>query len=218
MTPTTTDRMAQAFDALSGTYDDAHHDAVAAELTAWLAPSAGEAVADAACGTGAVALAVAARWRDSGATALPVLAVDLSAGMVAAGRARAERAGRAGAVDWRVGPAVPLPVGDGALDVVLCASSLHFLGKAALADWLRAVRPGGRVGFSLPVASTFRPRGVFAALVAPDLPLPESPEDAVRLTEAAGFTAPAARVLQVGTRTVLLVRAEVPGAGVRRIG
>ncbi|MEV5971763.1 methyltransferase domain-containing protein [Streptomyces sp. NPDC051921] len=217
MASTATSRMAQAFDELSGDYDDAHHDAVAAELTRWLDPSAGRAVADAACGTGAVALAVAGRWKGSGA-ASPVLAVDLSAGMVAAGRARAERAGLAGAVDWRVGPAVPLPVRAGALDLVLCASSLHFLGRAALADWLRALRPGGRVGFSLPVASTFRPRGVFAELVAADLPLPETAEDAVRLTEAAGFTAVAARTFQVGTRAVLLVRAETPGGEGGRAG
>ncbi|MFG3056637.1 class I SAM-dependent methyltransferase [Kitasatospora sp. NPDC048239] len=206
----TAEQMARAFDELSGDYDDAHHDAIAAELTDWLAPEEGERVADVACGTGAVALAVARRRKAAG-RGVPVLAVDLSAGMVAAGRARMERAGLAGAIDWRVGPAVPLPVHDGGLDLALCASSLHFLGSAAPADWLRAVRPGGRVGFSLPVASGFRPGGVFAELVASDLVLPEDAEGAVRLAEAAGLTAAAARLLRLGTRTVVLVRAEVPG-------
>ncbi|MFJ7159188.1 class I SAM-dependent methyltransferase [Streptomyces sp. NPDC101118] len=199
-------RMAAAFDGLAEAYDDAHHDGIARALVGWLAPGGGEAVADVACGTGAVALAVVA----AGGGEVPVLAVDLSAGMVAAGRARGERAGVGGAVDWRVGPAVPLPVADGALDVVLCASSLHFLGAAALDDWLRAVRPGGRVGFTLPVASRFRPGGVFAELVAGDLGLPETAEDGCRLAAAAGFAGPAGRLLSVGDRAVVMVRARVP--------
>ncbi|MFI8106500.1 class I SAM-dependent methyltransferase [Streptomyces sp. NPDC086023] len=199
-------RMAVAFDGLAGAYDDAHHDGIGRALVGWLAPGGDEAVADVACGTGAVALAVVA----AGGGGVPVLAVDLSAGMVAAGRVRAERAGVGGAIDWRVGPAVPLPVADGALDVVLCASSLHFLGAAAFDDWLRVVRPGGRVGFTLPVASRFRPGGVFAELVAEDLVLPESAEDGCRLAAAAGFASPAGRLVSVGDRAVVMVRARVP--------
>ncbi|MFG3343837.1 class I SAM-dependent methyltransferase [Streptomyces sp. NPDC048018] len=205
------ERMARAFDALSGDYDDAHHDMIASELTDWLAPTHDEAVADVACGTGAVALAVARR-RQEPRPATPVLAIDLSAGMVAAGQARAERAAVAGSIDWRVGPAVPLPVADDSLDLVLCASSLHFLGSAALADWRRAVRPGGRIGFSLPLASGFRPGGVFADLVAADLALPGTAGDAVRLAGTAGLAAPAARELRLGARAVVLVRGTVPGA------
>ncbi|MER7760329.1 methyltransferase domain-containing protein [Streptomyces sp. NPDC097619] len=232
MTPVN-ERLARAFDGLAGDYDDAHHDAIATELTDWLAPAAEEVVADVACGTGAVALAVARRRAAHGPAEVadptpatdpapvsgtgawapvrrPVLAVDLSAGMVAAGRARAERAGFAAAVDWRVAAAVPLPVPDGSVDVLLCASSLHFLGTAAPADWLRAVRPGGRVGFSLPVASGFRPGGVFAELVAGDLVLPETVAEAVLLAGSWGFARPEARILTLGTRAVVLVRAAVP--------
>jgi SAM-dependent methyltransferase len=162
------------------------------------------AVADVACGTGAVALAVA-RSRPGGSA--PVLAVDISAGMVAAGRARAKESGLVDAIDWRVGPAVPLPVADASLDVVLCASSLHFLGARALADWRRVLRTGGRPGFTPPVASGFRPSGTFAGLVAPDLRLPRTAADACELARVAGFPDGHARVITVGSREVVLVTA-----------
>jgi ubiquinone/menaquinone biosynthesis C-methylase UbiE len=197
-------RLARAFDELSGGYDDAYHDEVARALVELVAPTDGDWVADVACGTGAVALAVA-RNRPAGAT--PVLAVDISAGMVAAGRERAARLGPSGAIDWRVGPAVPLPVPDGGLDVVLCASSLHFLGTRAIADWRRALRPGGRCGFTLPAASQFRPGGVFAELVAADLTLPDTTDQACALAEAAGFAGAEAHALSVADRRVFLVRA-----------
>ncbi|WP_214410111.1 class I SAM-dependent methyltransferase [Sphaerisporangium fuscum] len=195
------ERMAEAFDELAGGYDDDHHDEIAHALLELVAPGEDGEIADVACGTGAVALAVAGNRRPG---ASPILAVDLSEGMVAAGRARAVRLGRAQAIDWRVGPAVPLPVADGSLDLVLCASSLHFLGMRALTDWRRALRPGGRVGFTLPVASQFRPSGTFAALVATDLPLPRTSEDAVALATAAGFTEADAREITVGSRSVVL--------------
>ena len=137
-------RMAQAFDDLAGSYDDAYHDEVARALVAFAAPTGAASVADA------------------------------------------------------------------DLDLVLCASSLHFLGRPALADWLRALRPGGRVGFTLPLAADFRPRGVFADLLATDLVLPGTAEAAAALARSAGFTGAAARTVAVGARTVALVRAQAP--------
>jgi ubiquinone/menaquinone biosynthesis C-methylase UbiE len=200
--------MAQAFDELAESYDDDHHDEIARALLALVGTPADEdEIADVACGSGAAALAIA-RTRSSGAT--PVLAVDLSAGMVAAGRARAVRLGCEHAIDWRIGPAVPLPVADAALDLVVCASSLHFLGRPALSDWRRALRPGGRAGFTLPVASQFRPSGPFAALVAADLPLPRTAEEALALATAAGFVDVDTRVIAVGSRSVVLTVATNP--------
>jgi ubiquinone/menaquinone biosynthesis C-methylase UbiE len=206
--------MARAFDDLAGDYDNPHHDEVAQALVEFAAAgAAGDAetafgvsgaVADVACGTGAVALAVA-RLRP--AAAAPVLAIDISAGMVAAGRARAARSGLVDGVDWRIGPAVPLPVADASLDIILCASSLHFLGARALVDSRRALRPGGRLGFTLPVASRSRPSGVFADLVAADLPLPRTAGDAAEVARSAGFLDARARVLTVGPREAVLVTA-----------
>lgn len=202
--------MIRAFDLLAADYDDVHHDAVAAALIGLAHPvPADRRVADVACGTGAVALALA-RARSSEDPA--VLAVDVSAAMVAAGRARAGCSAPPGAIDWRVADAVPLPCADGALDLILCASSLHFLGRRALADWRRALRPGGRVGYTLPLAPGFRPSGPFASLVAPDLPLPRTAEDAAALAVAAGFPDPLVRVTRIGGRSVALTVAGTPGA------
>ncbi|MFC5184965.1 class I SAM-dependent methyltransferase [Actinomadura harenae] len=199
--------MAGAFDGLAGTYDHDHHDAVARALLDLAPPAAGDAVADVACGAGAVALRVASLRLPSSPA---VLAVDLSEGMIAVGRALAERRGHAEAIEWRAGPAVPLPVADAALDLILCASSLHFLGVRALADWRRALRPGGRIGFTLPLASQFRPSGVFADLVAWDLPLPEDADQACSLAADAGFGDVRGRVVTVGTRAVVAVVASAP--------
>lgn len=200
--------MAQAFDDLAESYDDDHHDEVARALLALVAaPAEKDRIADVACGSGAAALAMA-RTRSHAAT--PVLAVDLSAGMIAAGRARAARLGCEHAIDWKVGPAVPLPVADAGLDLIVCASSLHFLGVRALSDWRRALSPGGRAGFTLPVESQFRPSGRFADLVAADLPLPHTAEDAVALATAAGFVDADARVIAVGSRSVVLTVATNP--------
>lgn len=160
--------------------------------------------ADVACGSGAAAIALA-EARDPKAP--PVLAIDLSPAMIASGRERAEQAGVADRIDWRVGQAVPLPVPDRSLDLICCASSLHFLGAAALADWRRALRPGGQVGFTLPAASGLRAGGVFAELIATDLELPDSVDAARRLATDAGFVAARAESVEFAGRKVLLVTA-----------
>jgi ubiquinone/menaquinone biosynthesis C-methylase UbiE len=199
--------MARAFDELADGYDDDHHDEVARALLALLGPTEEYRIADVACGSGAVALAVALTRSPSGT---PILAVDLSAGMIRAGRVRAERLGLERAIDWRVGAAVPLPVADGGLDLILCASSLHFLGMRALVDWRRALRPGGRVGFTLPLASQFRPSGRFADLVAADLPLPQTAGGSASLASDAGFVDVGTRVVAVGPRSTVLTVATNP--------
>ena len=199
--------VAQAFDELAAGYDHDYHDAIASALIGLVGDLPTGLVADAACGAGAVALALAkARGRTAGAP--PIIAVDLSPAMIAVGRARAEQAGCAEAIDWRIGSAVPLPVDDAELDLVLCASSLHFLGAAALQDWRRALRPGGRAAFTLPLATSFRPSGTFAQLVAKDLPLAADSVDAHNLAVNAGFASARAQVVTVAEREIAIVVAE----------
>ncbi|MGW4565726.1 class I SAM-dependent methyltransferase [Streptomyces sp. NPDC004561] len=200
--------LAGAFDELAESYDHRHHEEIARALIAWVAPGPAEAVADVACGAGAVALHLA---ETRPGTAQAVLAVDLSPGMVAAGRGRAEALGLGTAIDWRIADAVPLPVADHSLDVVLCASSLHFLGRRAPADWRRALRPGGRVGFTLPLATHFRPSGRFATHVAPDVPLPRTAQEASAWATDCGFAEADSRVLVLGTRRVVVTSATNPG-------
>ncbi|MEV7469840.1 class I SAM-dependent methyltransferase [Streptomyces kronopolitis] len=200
--------LAGAFDELAGSYDHRHHEDIARALIAWVSPGEADAVADVACGAGAVARHLA---RGRPGTAPPVLAVDLSPGMIAEGRARAAGPEQETAIDWRIADAVPLPVADHSLDVVFCASSLHFLGRRALADWRRALRPGGRVGFTLPLATHFRPSARFSGHLAADVPLPHTAQEASRWATACGFTGAASRVQALGTRRVVLTSASRDG-------
>lgn len=202
---TNSPQMARFFDELADGYDNDHHDEIARLLLDLARPAPGAVVADVACGNGAIALDLARMG-----VATPVLAVDISSGMIAVGRDRAERAGLTDAIDWRVAPAVPLPVPDASLDLVLCSSALHFLGSGALSDWRRALRSGGRVGFTLPVASHFRPTGPFVELLAPDVPIPDTVDDALAFVATAGFVEAEARLAQVGSRSVIATVATRP--------
>ncbi|MFD9205502.1 class I SAM-dependent methyltransferase [Streptomyces sioyaensis] len=200
--------LAGAFDELADSYDHRHHEEIARALIAWVVPGAADAVADVACGAGAVARQLA---RSRPETAPPVLAVDLSPGMVAVGRARAAGLVPDTVIDWRVADAVPLPVADRSLDVVFCASSLHFLGRRAPADWRRVLRPGGRVGFTLPLATHFRPSERFSGHLARDVPLPHTAQEASVWAAECGFAEAASRVLVLGTRRVVVTSAREPG-------
>jgi ubiquinone/menaquinone biosynthesis C-methylase UbiE len=216
------DRMARAFDDLAPGYDHAHHDEVARALIDFAGPPCGGAAADVACGSGAVALLLARRRlaaeateateaagvaEATGSADAPILAIDISPGMIAAARERAAHSGPgvAAAIDWRIGSAVPLPVPDDSLDLVLCASSLHFLGAAALRDWQRALRPGRRAAFTLPVAAGFRPSGTFAELLAGDVPAVADAAAARAFALDSGFAGAEAKPHTSGGRQVVLV-------------
>jgi ubiquinone/menaquinone biosynthesis C-methylase UbiE len=198
------------FDAAADAYDDdPHHGAIADLLVADLPRRSFPLVVDVATGTGAAAFA-ALRALDPAR----VLAVDISPRMVERATAKAGDLDPEGRIDWRVGPAVPLPVADGTADLVVCASALHFLGAAALHDWRRVLRPGGVVAFSVPVAADFRPSPAFRERMPADLVIPADPAAAGRLALDAGFAA--ARVTTSAPadpdrpRRAFLVRAEVP--------
>ncbi len=158
----------------------------------------GERVLDVATGTGSAAMAAAVAVGPGGT----VVGLDLSAPMLAQARLRA--AGLPG-LNFVEGDAMQLPFPDHDFDVVLCASALFFMPDlvAALREWRRVLRPGGRVGFTafapglmspLPAmwAAALAPYGLKAA--GPPIGRLPSPERAGELLREAGFTVEGAAV------------------------
>jgi O-methyltransferase / aklanonic acid methyltransferase len=108
--------------------------------------SRGETVIDLGTGTG---LALIPAAHASGAS--PVTGIDRSLGMLKVAGAHVAEAGLANVVLIRA-DAARIPVPDGSFDVALAASVWQFLGysQEVLAEWMRVLRPGGRLGFSVP--------------------------------------------------------------------
>ena len=113
---------------------------VAVRFVPSLAVPAGRAWVDVGCGTGVLTAAVLGYAQPSS-----VLGVDASEAFVAtaAEQVRDPRA------RLEVGDAAALPAGDAAADAVVSGLVLNFLRErtAALAEWRRALRPGGVLGF-----------------------------------------------------------------------
>ncbi len=99
---------------------------------------------DVASGRGTSALAIAAAYP------VAVCGVDLAARNVEHAWAAAESAGLTARAEFRLGDAEALPVGDGEFDAVICECALCTFPdqETAVAEMLRALRPGGQVGIS----------------------------------------------------------------------
>jgi ubiquinone/menaquinone biosynthesis C-methylase UbiE len=115
---------------------------------AGLAP--GMRVLDVACGRGAVLFPAAQRVGETGS----VVGIDLSPGMVAATSAEiAERGISNATVQVMDGEQLSFP--DATFDALTCAFSIFFMSEsAALAEFHRVLRPGGRIAIS-----TWEPAG-----------------------------------------------------------
>jgi demethylmenaquinone methyltransferase/2-methoxy-6-polyprenyl-1,4-benzoquinol methylase len=108
-----------------------------------------DTVLDVATGTAAVALELVRR------TGCRVVGVDQSEDMLAAGRARVERAGRAGRIELVAGSAERLPFADGSFAALTFTYLLRYVDDppAVLRELARVVRPGGTIAmleFGLP--------------------------------------------------------------------
>lgn len=102
-------------------------------------------ILDVGCGTGALAVAAAARWPD-----VEVDATDVSAGMLAVAARTLAAAGEPGSrVRLVQAPADRLPFPDGTFDVATSAFVLQLVPSRprALREIRRILRPGGRLAF-----------------------------------------------------------------------
>lgn len=120
--------------------------AARAVLVDRLRPRAGERILDVACGTGGLALELAAAVGASGA----VLGVDLSQAMVDAATAQAACAGLAN-VRFERANAQSLSLPEATFDVVTCCFGLMYLPdpEQVLDRMRRLLRPGGRLGLAV---------------------------------------------------------------------
>jgi SAM-dependent methyltransferase len=115
---------------------------VSEALLALAAPRAGERVLDVGCGCGATTLELARAVGPAGRVA----ALDISAPMLAEGKARAEAAGIAN-IDWRQADAATATLVG--FDLLVSNFGLMFFGDpvAAFAHLRRAANPGARMAF-----------------------------------------------------------------------
>ncbi|MGH3767164.1 MAG: class I SAM-dependent methyltransferase [Pseudonocardiaceae bacterium] len=199
------------FDAAADGYDlDEHHVTVADQLVAGVRRAdAGALVIDVATGTGAAAFAALRRVAPG-----RVLAVDMSLRMLDRARAKAAHCDPEGRIEWRAAPAVLLDIDDGSADVVLCASSLHFLGL------LRSMSGGecyARAARSRSVSlsqTDFTPTPSFHAVLADDLIMPSDGSQAAKIALGTGFQRVIVRLSAVASqgrpRRAFLVWAQAP--------
>ena len=118
-------------------------------LVSRLEASAGDTIADVACGTGSVAVEIARRY---GCT---VVGVDQSAEMLAAGGRRVAAAGLADRITLLEARAEKLPFAAASVDGLTFTYLLRYVDDpaATLRELARVVRPGGRIAaleFHLP--------------------------------------------------------------------
>lgn len=108
----------------------------------WLAPRPGQRLLDVAGGTGDIAFRFLKRAPGSTAMVL-----DLTEGMLAEGRKRAEAEAMADRLDWTVGDAMALPFEDAVFDRYTISFGIRNVTRPedALAEAFRVLRPGGRL-------------------------------------------------------------------------
>ena len=123
-------------------------------------PAGATRVLDVATGTAAVAIELARV-----APGRTVVGVDQSPEMLAAGRARVERASLGGRIELREGRAESLPFADAAFDALTFTYLLRYVDDpgSTLSELTRVVRPGG----TLAMLEFAVPRGVWRALWEP---------------------------------------------------
>lgn len=136
------ERTRKAYDQWAPTYDGSPNPQIVLEfpdVLGLLAPSAGETILDAACGTGRYTATIAER----GAA---VIGLDFSAEMLAIARRRMPT------IEFRTADLTkPLPFLAHDFDAILCAQALKHIADLGfvMREFAKMLQPGGRVVFSV---------------------------------------------------------------------
>ena len=106
--------------------------------------AAGDRVLDVGCGSGAITREIAKRVGKHGLA----IGIDPSAALLTVARELAREAGLAHGIEFREGNALRLPFPDGTFDAVVCVTVLSHVprGEAAIPEFVRVLRSGGRLG------------------------------------------------------------------------
>ena len=135
-------RVASRYDLMNDLMSGGVHRLWKDAMMDWLAPRPGQRLLDVAGGTGDIAFRFLKRAPSASATVL-----DMTEGMLAEGRKRAEAASLSGRLDWVAGDAMALPFADESFDVYTISFGIRNVTRIgdALAEAFRVLRPGGRL-------------------------------------------------------------------------
>jgi demethylmenaquinone methyltransferase/2-methoxy-6-polyprenyl-1,4-benzoquinol methylase len=134
-------RVASKYDIMNDLMSAGMHRLWKDAMMDWLAPRAGQRLLDVAGGTGDVA------FRFLGRGGAQAVVLDMTEGMLVAGRQRAEADAMAGRMDWVVGDAMALPFAANSFDVYTISFGIRNVTRIgdALQEAFRVLRPGGRL-------------------------------------------------------------------------
>ena len=157
MTDDNKEKITELFDSVANQYDNPamrFFPYCGDRLITHLRPRPGSKLLDIATGTGAVALPAAQALLPGGR----VQAIDLSQNMLDVAAANIKRVGLDN-VDYHVMDAARLDFKSNYFDAVSCSFGIFFLADmvAALREWRRVLKPGGRILFTSFAASAFQP-------------------------------------------------------------
>ena len=116
-----------------------------------LALSEDKRLLDVACGSGGPALRIAAK------TNCKIVGIDVHDQAIATARSLAAKQGLKDRADFRIANAAqPLPFPDAHFDAITCIDAINHLPERprVLAEWVRVLKPGGRLLFTDPITVT----------------------------------------------------------------
>lgn len=160
-----TAKVREVFSSVAGNYDVMNdlmsgglHRLWKDHLVSKMRPRAGETILDIAGGTGDIAMRCAQKTKGKAA----ITVCDINPDMLRVGRERAVNNGWIDEIAWVTGSAEALPFADASADLVCISFGLRNVTRidAALAEFFRVLKPGGRffcMEFSPGVAAPIKP-------------------------------------------------------------